>query len=66
MLELATQGYFPSTIHRVINFDGNKGERFSMPLFCHPRSEVVLDPESGKTAGLYLNERLTELGLIKK
>jgi len=65
MLELASGGYFPSTIHQVINFDGNKGERFSMPLFCHPRSEVVLDPKSGKTAGDYLKERLAELGLKK-
>ena len=32
-----------------------------MPLFLHPRDEVILDKEH--TAGSYLNERLREIGL---
>ena len=36
--------------------------RYSMPLFLHPREEVVLSPRY--TAKKYLNERLHELGLL--
>ena len=36
--------------------------RISLPLFLHPRPDVVL---SGRhTAKSYLHERLTELGVI--
>ena len=63
MLDLATQGYYRSTTHRVINPDKNdKSARLSMPLFLHPRPEVSLSPE--KTAKQYLLERLTELGVL--
>lgn len=65
MLQLASQGYYKSTTHRVVNPIGEeaKNSRYSMPLFVHPRSEVMLSPE--KSAEQYLNERLKELGLIK-
>ncbi|WP_367607208.1 2OG-Fe(II) oxygenase family protein [Legionella sp. W05-934-2] len=63
MLDLATQGYYRSTTHRVINPDkGENKSRLSMPLFLHPRPEVPLSPE--KTAKQYLVERLTELGVL--
>jgi hypothetical protein len=35
--------------------------RFSLPMFCHPRPEVVLKP--GTTADDFLKERLREIGL---
>ncbi|MEC9436707.1 MAG: 2OG-Fe(II) oxygenase family protein, partial [Candidatus Neomarinimicrobiota bacterium] len=62
MLKLASNNYYPSTTHRVINPDPSSNvSRYSMPLFLHPRDEVVLNSEH--TAGTYLNERLTEIGL---
>ena len=62
MLEMASGGYFPSTVHRVVNPDKTEtGARFSMPMFLHPRPDVVLTP--GTTADDFLNERLREIGL---
>lgn len=62
MLEMATGGYYPSTQHRVVNpAKTDTGARFSMPMFLHPRPEVVLKP--GTTADDFLNERLREIGL---
>ena len=61
MLQEASGGYFPSTTHRVINPDGHdtKKARISLPLFLHPRPDVVLSERY--TAGSYLQERLQEL-----
>ncbi|MGM9513780.1 2OG-Fe(II) oxygenase family protein [Roseateles sp. DB2] len=63
MLQEASQGYYPSTIHRVVNptGDGAKKSRISLPLFLHPRNEVVLSERY--TAHSYLEERLRELGV---
>ena len=62
MLEMASGGYFPSTVHRVVNPEKTEsGARFSMPMFLHPRPEVVLKP--GTTAHDFLQERLREIGL---
>ncbi|MEL6477809.1 MAG: 2OG-Fe(II) oxygenase family protein [Pseudomonadota bacterium] len=62
MLEMASGGYYPSTIHRVVNPErAENGARFSMPMFLHPRPDVVLKP--GTTAGAFLDERLREIGL---
>lgn len=62
MLSKATQGYYPSTPHRVINPpDQENRSRYSMPLFVHPRPDVQLDDK--QTAGEYLDERLREIGL---
>lgn len=64
MLQEASQGYYPSTTHRVINPTGgslNKA-RISLPLFLHPRPDVVLSERH--TADSYLMERLRELGVI--
>ena len=62
MLQEVSGGYFPSTTHRVVNPDGSDRSkpRFSIPLFCHPRPEVVLSERH--TAQSYLDERLRELG----
>jgi len=64
MLQEASQGYFPSTIHRVINPEGADmtKSRISLPLFLHPRPDVVLSERH--TAESYLQERLRELGVI--
>ena len=63
MLQECSGGYFPSTIHRVMNpSEKNKNKaRLSMPLFIHPRDEVSLSDKY--TAGGYLEERLKEIGL---
>ncbi|ERM57627.1 isopenicillin N synthase family dioxygenase [Vibrio cyclitrophicus] len=64
MLQEASGGYFPSTTHRVINPSGERQEksRISLPLFLHPKPEVVLSEKY--TANEYLMERLRELGVI--
>ena len=62
MLNMASDNYYPSTTHRVINPDPDSNvSRYSMPLFLHPRDEVVLN--KNYTAGTYLQERLEEIGL---
>ena len=64
MLQEASAGYFPSTKHKVsVPTDTERQQsRMSLPLFLHPRPEVVLSERY--TANSYLNERLTELGVI--
>jgi isopenicillin N synthase-like dioxygenase len=63
MLQEASNGYFPSTTHRVINPAGaaNRKSRIALPLFLHPRSEVKLSEKH--TQASYLLERLHELGI---
>lgn len=65
MLDEASAGYYPSTIHRVLNPTGEeaKKSRISLPLFLHPRPDVVLSERH--TSGSYLQERLRELGVKK-
>ncbi|MCC2616387.1 isopenicillin N synthase family oxygenase [Aestuariibacter halophilus] len=64
MLQEASGGYFPSTTHRVINPQGADmtRARISLPLFLHPRPDVVLSDRH--TADSYLKERLRELGVV--
>ena len=64
MLQEASGHYFPSTSHRVINPENADmaKSRISLPLFLHPDPHVILSDKY--TAGSYLNERLTELGVI--
>ncbi|RDV24064.1 isopenicillin N synthase family oxygenase [Alteromonas aestuariivivens] len=64
MLQEASGHYFPSTTHRVINPEGADmtKSRISLPLFLHPRPDVVLSERH--TAESYLQERLRELGVI--
>jgi isopenicillin N synthase-like dioxygenase len=61
MLEEASGGYYPSTVHRVLNPVGEaaKKPRISLPLFLHPRREVVLSARH--TVGSYFDERMREL-----
>lgn len=63
MLQEASGGYFPSTIHRVINPENQDRtkSRISLPLFLHPKADVVLSERY--TADEYLQERLRELGV---
>lgn len=65
MLQEASGGYYPSTIHRVINPTGGRSthSRISLPLFLHPNPEVILS--NRYTAESYLDERLRELGVKK-
>lgn len=66
MLQEASGGYYPSTTHRVVNPDHLEVDaetaavgRISLPLFLHPRSDVILSERY--TAGSYLEERLRQL-----
>ena len=63
MLQKISGGYFPSTTHRVVNPRNNveNKSRFSMPLFLHPRDDIILSKRY--TARKYLDERLKEIGL---
>jgi isopenicillin N synthase-like dioxygenase len=80
MLSRHTNNKLKSTIHRVVNPPRELWgtSRYSIPFFMHPISEMKLDvlekcvddnhPKKFEdiTAGEFLNERLVELGLIKK
>ncbi len=61
MLEEASGGYYPSTVHRVLNPTGAAATkpRISLPLFLHPRRDVVLSDRY--TVGSYFDERMREL-----
>ena len=61
MLEEASGKYYPSTVHRVLNptGEGAKKSRISLPLFLHPRRNVVLSERY--TVESYFNERMEEL-----
>ena len=63
MLQEATGGYLPSTSHRLAtpNTEQPATSRMSLPLFLHPRPDVVLS--SRYTARQYLRQRLNELGV---
>lgn len=80
MLSRHTNNKLKSTIHRVINPQKELWgtSRYSIPFFMHPISSMKLNVLEGCvdennlkqfddiTAGEFLNERLIELGLIKK
>ena len=80
MLERHTNNKLRSTIHRVVNPPREQWgkPRYSIPFFMHPRSDMDLScmPEcvdeghakgfDDITAGEFLNQRLVEIGLIKK
>jgi isopenicillin N synthase-like dioxygenase len=80
MLSRHTNNKLKSTIHQVVNPPRESWgtSRYSIPFFMHPVSDMPLnclpqciDADHPKqfediTAGAYLNERLVELGLIKK
>ena len=64
MLQEVSGGVFPSASHRVLNPIGpsKNFSRMSLPLFVHPRPDVVLSERH--TAASYLSERLSELGVV--
>lgn len=80
MLSRHSNNKLKSTIHRVVNPPKELWgtSRYSIPFFMHPISEMPLDclencidEENPKkfediTAGEFLNQRLIELGLVKK
>jgi isopenicillin N synthase-like dioxygenase len=80
MLSRHTNNKLKSTIHQVVNPPRELwgSSRYSIPFFMHPVSDMnfnclseCIDEKNPKlfddiTAGDYLNERLVELGLIKK
>lgn len=80
MLSRHSNNKLKSTIHRVVNPPKELWgtSRYSIPFFMHPISEMPLncldncvDEDHPKkfediTAGEFLNQRLVELGLIKK
>ena len=80
MLSRHSNNKLKSTIHRVVNPPRELWgtSRYSIPFFMHPISEMKLDvldscvdennPKLYEdiSAGEFLNERLIELGLIKK
>ncbi len=61
MLQEASGGFYPSTVHRVLNPVGEARfkSRLSLPLFLHPRREVRLSERY--TVGSYFDERMKEL-----
>ena len=63
MLQECSDGHYPSTIHRVVNPIAKYAHlsRYSMPLFIHPRDEVILSKRY--SAKKYLDERLRDIGL---
>ncbi|PHR72206.1 MAG: flavonol synthase [Lutibacter sp.] len=80
MLSRHTNNKLKSTIHRVVNPPEELWgtSRYSIPFFMHPVSDMKLnvldsciDSNNPKqfddiTAGEFLNQRLIELGLVKK
>ena len=78
MLQNLTNGLFKAVTHRVINPPDATSDRYSMPMFTHPRDDVDLTPRPGFvarsgglalypsiSAGGYLRQRLIEIGLIE-
>lgn len=63
MLQMCSKHYYQSTTHRVVNptKTAENVSRFSMPLFLHPRPEVLLSETC--TAENYLHERLKQIGI---
>jgi len=76
MLAHITNGVIPATTHRVVNPTGANVSRYSIPFFMHPNSDVVLSclpscvgagakyPDI--RAGVFLEQRLREIGLISR
>lgn len=64
MLQMCSQHYYPSTVHRVVNPTGAaaRQSRMSLPLFLHAHPEVRLSETH--TADEYLAERLRELRVL--
>ena len=77
MLQNLTNGLFKAVTHRVVNPPDANSDRYSMPIFTHPRDDVDLTPlpefierTGGEalypsiTAGEFMRQRLIEIGLM--
>ena len=66
MLQEVSRSYYPSTTHRVATPAGPEKSkaRMSLPLFLHPRANVILSERY--TAKAYLEERLAELDSVQE
>ncbi len=76
MFEFLSGGFYPSTIHRVVNPDGSTLGRMSCPFFDHPTPDKLLcvvdrfrlhdgaEHFVTQTAGHFLYERLIEIGVF--
>ena len=75
MMARITNDVIPATTHRVVNPSVENVSRYSMPFFMHPDTDVVLRclPScvgagaryADIRAGTFLEQRLTEIGLLK-
>jgi isopenicillin N synthase-like dioxygenase len=75
MLAHMTNDVIPATTHRVVNPTSANVSRYSMPFFMHPNSDVMLSclpscvgngaKYTDIRAGVFLEQRLREIGLIK-
>ena len=75
MMARLTNDVIPATTHRVVNPAVQDRSRYSLPFFMHPDSDVVLSclPScigSGAKypdirAGVFLEQRLRDIGLLK-
>ncbi len=64
MMQLLTGRRLRSTTHRVVNPPGDANRsRFSMPFFCHPRPDAVLQQQPEVLAHAFMMERLRDIGL---
>ena len=58
-LQLASNGLYKSTTHRVVNPPDSLTDRISIPLFMHPSSNTLLS--EGITAQQFLEERIRQI-----
>jgi len=75
MLARITNDVIPATTHRVVNPPAENVSRYSMPFFMHPDADVVLRclpscvgagaKYADIRAGTFLEQRLTEIGLVE-
>lgn len=64
MMQLLTGGALRSTTHRVVNPSGDANRsRYSIPFFCHPRGDAVLQDDPKVLADAFLMERLRANGV---
>jgi isopenicillin N synthase-like dioxygenase len=65
MLDYVTNGYYPSTTHRVNNPVGEaaKRARISTPLFLHPADDVLI--AENKTAFEFLRDRIKQISGVE-
>jgi isopenicillin N synthase-like dioxygenase len=69
IMQRLTGGLLPAVTHRVVNPPNSREvARYSMPFFCHPRPDWVIQPMRGEaaeiTAGEFLRQRLIENGVL--